>query len=181
MMELSKVEATSIAVSRGIGSEWAKDYVTALGLSSIRNPLGAALIHLDGHRISANFTLVVNMMAKELVRARMATEKDSVDLANDTIMWWLDPHCPKCKGAGVNFEQVPCKVCSGTGKKGKHPSIERPLWVIQAHLEWMESQQGKRLSGHQPKTLPTTKFYYGPAEEGPVTGWITPRMVNTDY
>ena len=171
--ELYRVESTAIAVSRGIGSEWATDHVHALGLSGIYNKLGPALLHVDGHRSAANKFVVVSYLAGELVHMAICKPRESVGDANDALEWWLDKNCPFCKGAGKNFEQIDCPRCDGSGEKYKPKNLGRVVGVMNAALEWLELQQRKRLSGHE-WTPQRAVSYGGSIENGPICGWKTP-------
>lgn len=173
--ELYRVESTMIAVSHGLGSEWAEDHVKALGLSSIYNKLGGALVHLDGHRNSINRRLVTELLAADLVILGVCLGRDSVDLAKDSIDWWLECRCPYCKGAGKDFAQVQCPACDGTGLKVKPTRLVRTVGIINAALEWLEMQQRKRLANYTPTPTRAVRNYNGPANDcSPICGWVTP-------
>jgi len=172
--ELYRVESTSVAVSRGIGSEWARDHVHALGCSAQRNPLGAALIHLDTHRNPHNLMLVINLLAVELVRLRLCLDSESVDYSRDAIEWWLTQNCLNCHGTGVlNIEQHQCKVCNGTGKQSKPVALTRFIAPIDSAIEWLEMQQRHRLGNDVGYTAPATRTYRGPMDDAPEQGWAT--------
>lgn len=181
--ELYRVESTSVAVARGIGSDWARDHVHALGCSAQRNPLGAALIHLDTHRNPMNLTLVINLLAVELVRLQLCKDSESADNARDAIEWWLTQNCLACHGTGViNIEQHQCKVCDGTSKQLKPIALVRFIGAIDASLEWLEMQQRHRLGNRDsyPTQAAATGYYLGKAEDAPEQGWVTVRMPNAD-
>jgi hypothetical protein len=160
-----------VAVSRGLGSEHATDHVTALGLSSIYNALGAALLHLDVHRNGTNKRLVMNLLAADLVKLGVCLGRDSVDLATDSIAWWLNKNCPYCNGAGKDFEQHQCPACDGTGERAKPERLHRALGVMNSSLDWLEQQQRKRLANYAPEAQRAT--YKSAANQMPVCGWIT--------
>ena len=178
--ELYRVESTLVAVSHGIGSEWATDHVQALGLSSIYNRLGGALIHLDGHRNGTNFRLVVQLLAGDLERLNICSGRDSVDIATGAVEWWLDKNCPYCKGAGRDFNQVQCPACGGTGEKPKPSALYRPLGVMGAALDWMEQQQRKRLANYAETPKRAAPWYVGPLVESPLCGFVTYRKAGAE-
>lgn len=147
--ELYKLEATLSALAVGVCKEWSETLVLAHGLSGQRNPLGYALDHLLTSPNGINARLTTLLLAKELVKQKVCTDKQSWDVANDAISWWWDCHCPHCKGRGViNIEQDMCKQCVGTGMKPKpqRKEIYRAIGVIEAAMEWMEHQLRKRTS-----------------------------------
>jgi hypothetical protein len=86
------------------------------------------------------------LLSGELVRQKLSTGKESVDLARDSLNYWLTKNCPMCKGTGVlDIEQHQCPMCGGTGKRYRPESYEGALRVIEGALEWMEAQLHKRL------------------------------------
>lgn len=178
--ELWRVEATMGAVSRGIGSEHDTDHVQALALSSIYNRLGGALIHVDCHRNGTNRRLVIQLLAGDLERLNVCSGRDSVDLATDSLNYWLDKNCPYCKGAGKDFNQVQCPACDGTGEKAKPERIRRPLGVMGAALDWMEQQQRKRLANYAETPKRAAAWYVGSLIESPLCGFVTYRKMGAE-
>ncbi len=173
--ELYRVEATMGAVSRGIGSEHDTDHVQALALSSIYNQLGAALIHLDCHRNGTNKRLVKELLAADLLKLNVCTSRDSWDVADAAVEWWLNKNCPYCKGAGCDFNQVQCPACDGTGEKAKPSQLYRPLGIMGAALDWMEQQLRKRLANYVETPKRASHDAAGVMGGLSVYGWVTPR------
>ena len=148
MSDLNRVETTLCALTVGVAYEWSENHVMAHGLSGQRNPIGFAIDHLLSHPNGINARLVTLLIAKELPRLKVCTEKESWDVANDAISYWYDSKCPDCKGRGViDFEQHQCVTCSGTGKKPRprHKATNECVAIIEGALEWMEAQLQKRL------------------------------------
>ena len=176
--DLYRVESTMIAVSHGLGSEWATDHVAALGLSSIYNRLGGALLHLDCHRNATNQRLVIELLASDLVKLGICLGKDSVDLATDSLKWWLNKNCPYCQGAGKDFAQHQCPACDGTGERARQERLNRTLGVMNASLDWLEQQQRKRLANYAPTPQAASRHYDGlPNDCSPIQGWVTPKRM----
>ena len=173
--ELYRVESTMVAVSRGLGSEHATDHVAALGLSSIYNALGAALLHLDVHRNGTNKRLVEHLLSGDLVKLKVCLGKDSIDLAQDAIAWWLNKNCPYCLGAGKDFAQHQCPACDGTGERAKPERLHRALGVMNSSLDWLEQQQRKRLANYatEPQRATHRNFDAPEVEHMPIYGWVT--------
>lgn len=149
MQELNCVETVLAALNAGTGAEWSENSVMAHGLCARQNRLGNALDHLMCHQTRENAMLCVFLLATEIVRNRLATEKESVDLANDAIAYWLTRLCPSCKGAGRDFNQVDCPHCQGTGLKHKPKvrGMSAAIAIIEATLEAMELQLRRKLKG----------------------------------
>lgn len=177
-LDLYRVESTMIAVSHGLGSEWATDHVAALGLSSIYNRLGGALLHLDCHRNATNKKLVKDRLAADLVSLGVCLGRDAWDLAHSSVEWWLDRNCPGCHGTGCDFNQVQCPICNGEKFKPYSSALSRPIGVIGAALDWLEQQQRKRLANYAPTPQAASRHYDGPPNDcSPVCGWVTPKRM----
>lgn len=147
--DLRRVETTLCALSVGIAYEWSENHVMAHGLSGQRNPLGYALDHLLSNPNHQNAGLVAFLLATELVKRGVCSEKDSVDSANDALAWWYDSKCTVCHGRGVlNFEQVECPGCLGSGRRDKpsNRTLRESIGVIESSMDWMEGQLRKRLT-----------------------------------
>lgn len=145
-MELNRIETTLAALTAGAGYEWSESYILAHGLSGQRNPLAYALDHLLDKQSSGNLWMATHLLSGELIRQKVCKSKDSVDLARDSLQYWLTKHCVMCHGTGVlNIEQDQCPMCGGTGKRYHPANYEGALKVIEGALEWMESQLQNRL------------------------------------
>lgn len=180
MRDLNRVESALVAISKGLGSEWATDYITSLGWAGRVNKLGNAFVHLDGHRNGTNKRLVKQLVCAELQKMKIETNGSAAwDLADDSVEWYLTKWCPSCNGAGQDFHQVQCPVCVGTRERPKPEAIAKAVVLIEASLEWLDVQIGK-YQRETPTAAPQhAKPYSGPLDEGPVCGWITPARALT--
>lgn len=170
-MDLNRVESAIIACGRGMGSEWAQDQIHALALVDHRNKLGNALIHLLDHPNGANCRIVGDRLAAMLVKFNIVPSRDSVDISQLAIEWYLTKNCPACDGAGCNTEQVPCVICQGKGHKPKPAALERALALMEASIEWADSQMGHSLSNAYYK--PRTAVSDARMEDSQTYGWVT--------
>ena len=174
MRDLNRVESALVAISKGLGSEWATDYITSMGWAGRVNKLGAALVHLDGHRTGANKNLVKQLLAAELLHMKLETNGSMAwDAADDAVEWYLTKWCPSCNGAGQDFNQVQCPVCEGRRERAKPGGVRQGVALIEASLEWLDAQLGRfnrAATQAQHKDAPR---YSGPMEEGPEQGWRT--------
>lgn len=146
---LYRTESVHRVMSRGIRTESDRDYIHAHASAGIRNPLGNALNHLLVHQSEANAQLVINLVAKALVKLAICSEKDCVDIANEAAKWWFDDKCWVCGGKGViDFEQTQCAGCNGTGKKSlpANEVVRQAIAAITTYHEWAEVQMRKRLA-----------------------------------
>jgi hypothetical protein len=147
-MELNRLETTLCALTVGVAYEWSENHVLAHGLSGQRNPIAFALDHLLSHPNRINARLVTLLIAKELPRLKVCSEKESWDIANAAISYWYDSKCPDCNGRGViDFEQHQCQTCNGSGRKPRpsHKATSECVAIIENALEFMEGQLQKRL------------------------------------
>lgn len=138
---------------------WAQSRVMALGLSSIRNPLGAALLHWIDYESRQSAFIARFWLATELERQHVCRPRDSVDIAHDAMSWYLHRHCPNCQGRGVlNFEQDQCPVCVGSGTRAKptHKETEQAISILVASLEYLDNQIHARLRGSAGKPVEVT-------------------------
>lgn len=140
-MELNRVETTLVAFQVGPCREWSEDHIHAHGMASRANPLGAALDHLLNKPNGINARIVAMMVAERLVKQKIASSRNSWDVAQEAISYWLDYKCPDCNGRGViNFEQDVCQTCGGNGRKHrpKDQSVYRAIGMLEAAMESME-------------------------------------------
>lgn len=151
MTELVRVETTISAINSGNlePASWSHSHVMALGLSGQRNPLGSAVLHLIEHPNTENRRVVLFFLAGQLEHLNVATNKESVEIAQYAVAWFEDAHCPMCGGRGViNFQQEQCKSCCGTGDKPRpeNTQVRDAVSLLAQSLDWLESQQRARLS-----------------------------------
>ena len=150
MIELNRVEAVLAALVTGVAYEWCDRVLIAHAFSGQSNELGYAVDHLLSNQNGTNARLVTMMLARELVKQKIATNAEAWDTANDAMNWWWTQHCPTCNGRGViDFEQHQCTDCDGTGirPKPRRKNLRQAIGVIEAAMEMMEYQLRKRLTG----------------------------------
>ena len=112
--------------------------------ASKQNPIPGLLECLIDKPCLQNMTLVRFNMATHFVKQGFCNSKESVDIANDVIQWFLNPHCPSCHGTGVmNIEQDTCPTCQGIIHYPSGKSFTA-CKEIESLFAWREVQLRKR-------------------------------------
>lgn len=116
------------------------------GRASIYNPIPGMLEHLKDHPGRNNYSVVKFSLMKHFVKLGICSNKDSADVADDVIRWYLDPNCHACHGTGFkNFEQDTCPVCEGKAKNMPSFSPSRKGCAeVESLMTWREIQLRKR-------------------------------------
>lgn len=150
--DLNRVEIAISAIDAGTldWDSWAHSNVVALGLAAIRNPLGDALTQYLDHSGQREAMRVVLLVSTGLIKAGKEPQEANA-AALESFAAWNDSHCSYCGGRGVlNFQQVPCPQCGGTGEKlhSRLPRIVQDgIQMLDGALAWMESQLRAKMSG----------------------------------
>lgn len=114
------------------------------GIVSKSNPIPSIMDNLFSKPCSENFFLARFALATHFAKERICKDKESVDLANDVIKWFLNPHCPACHGTRVkNIEQEICDVCGGVDKQFESDRLRRGVWEVEHLFDWREVQLRK--------------------------------------
>jgi hypothetical protein len=115
------------------------------GLAAKYNPLPSILESLLDRPCSENLQLVRFSLATHFVKVGICRGLDSVDVANDVIAWFLDPHCHACHGTGVkNKEQETCQICGGVAKIPEWEPARKGCAEVGNLFAWREVQLRKR-------------------------------------
>ena len=151
-----KVEAATCAHSSGnlTWDSWSHDVITAVGVSGVRNPLGFAIVRYlsESSPTRSDIMAVVDALTGQINRSRIKTD-NAQETAARAMLLWSDSRCPKCQGRGVlNFEQVPCRACGGTGQRdyaGVSSAVKASIEILAEYELMMERQLRTRLKGRE--------------------------------
>lgn len=148
---MNRTETLHAALATGTGYEWSENHVYAHGRAGVKNPLGAAINHLMTSPNRGTMNLAVHLLSGELQKHKIGRQRDAVDIARDSLVYFLSWLCPACMGTGVkNIEQETCQICGGSGKRQPpdDENIKSAVSIIKAEHERMELQLQKRLGGY---------------------------------
>lgn len=115
------------------------------GLAARYNPIPGILENLWAHPCRENMMLAKFTLITHFEKTNLCTSKESADVADDVLSWFLDPNCHACHGTGVrNYEQETCPVCNGAKKYPTWEPSKRGCAEIEFLLLWREQQLRKR-------------------------------------
>lgn len=146
--EMWRTEELHKFQAKGILSAHGQVVIGNAGLAAKYNPIPSILEHLLTKPCSENMTLARFNLATHFVKTGICTDKESIDVANDVLAWFLDPNCHACHGTGLkNKEQETCPVCNGVAKMPSWPPAERGCREVDSLFAWREVQLRKRNKG----------------------------------
>lgn len=143
--ELWRTEQLYAVRSKGTLHDGGEVVVGNAGIAAKYNPTPSILDHLLSRPCAENMMLARFTLSTHFVKIGLCTNRDSTDVANDVLAWFLDPVCHACHGTGVkNKEQETCHVCGGVEKRPTWEPARKGVAEIESLFMWREVQLRKR-------------------------------------
>lgn len=142
--ELWRTEELYVFRSSGDLGDYGQVVIGSAGIASKYNPIPSILENIIDRPCSTNVSLARFSLATYFVKQGVCKEREAVDVANDVIAWFIDPHCHACHGTGLkNKEQETCPVCLGEKKRPTWEPAKRGVAEIESLFAWREKQLRK--------------------------------------
>lgn len=142
--EMWRTEELYVFRSSGDLSDYGQVVIGSAGISAKYNPIPSILENIIDRPCSENVSLARFALATYFAKKGLCKDKESVDVANDVIAWFLDPNCHACHGTGLkNIEQETCPVCGGVKKMPTWEPAKRGIAEIKSLFAWREIQLRK--------------------------------------